>query len=142
VSKRLSTGVSKKRIKPVPCHLLKCGVSKIHPISPRWNTHTPPWRTTRTTKGRSWPVAPLGPKTVIVPPILVLTTSEGTSSKFTTPKPNAATTFSMCWLTSRNKLTPLTRINGTHHTLTSRHQPRLRHTTRRLVPILVAQLSS
>jgi hypothetical protein len=61
VSKGLSTGVSTKQIKPVPRHLLKRGVSKIHPISPRWNTHTSPWRTTRTTKGRPWPVAPLGP---------------------------------------------------------------------------------
>jgi hypothetical protein len=57
VSKRLHTGVSTKRIKLVSCHFLKHGVSKIHPISPRWNTHTSPWRTTRTTKGRSWPVA-------------------------------------------------------------------------------------
>jgi hypothetical protein len=29
-----------------------------------------------------------------------------------------------------------------HHTLTSRHQPRLRHTTRRAVPILVGHLPS
>jgi hypothetical protein len=60
--------VSTKRIKPVSCHLLKCGVSKIHPTSPRWNTHMSPWRTTHTTKGRPWPVAPLGPEAVIVPP--------------------------------------------------------------------------
>jgi hypothetical protein len=37
---------------------------------------------------------------------------------------------------------PLSRVNGTHHTLTSWHQPRLRHTTRRVVPVLVGQLSS
>jgi hypothetical protein len=49
------------------CHLLKSGVSKIHPISSRWNTHTSPWRTTRTTRWRPWPVAPLGPKTAITP---------------------------------------------------------------------------
>jgi hypothetical protein len=60
--------VSTKLIKPVSCHLLKSGVRKIHPISPRWNTHMSPWRTTRTMKGRPWPVAPLGPKTAIVPP--------------------------------------------------------------------------
>jgi hypothetical protein len=64
------------------------------------------------------------------------------SSKLTTPKPNTPTTLSMWWLTSRHKLTPLTRVNGTHHTLTSRHQPRLRHTMRRAVHVLVGQLSS
>jgi hypothetical protein len=48
----------------------------------------------------------------------------------------------MWWLSTRYKLTPLSRINGTHHTLTSRHQPRLRYTTRRAVPVLVGQLSS
>jgi hypothetical protein len=126
----------------VPRHFLKRGVSKIHPISPRWNTHTSPWRTTCTMKGRLWPVSPLRPKAAIVPPILVLATSKGTSSKLTTPKPYTPTTFSMWWFTSRLKLTPLTRVNGTHHTLTSRHQPRLRHTTRRAVPVLVGQLSS
>jgi hypothetical protein len=142
VGKGLSTRVSTKRIKPVPHHLLKRGVSKIHPIFPRWNTHSSPWRTMRTTKGRPWPVAPLGPKTTIVPPILILATSKRTSSKFTTPKPNTPTTYSMLWLASRHKLTPLTRVNGTHHNLTSQHQPRLRHTTRRAVPVLVGQLSS
>jgi hypothetical protein len=142
VSKGINTEVSTKRIKPVPHHFLKRGVSQIHPISPRWNTHTSPSRTTRTTKGRPWPVAPLGPKTVIVPPILVLATSKGMSSKFTTPKPNTLTTFYVRWLTSRHKLMPLSRVNGTHHTLTSRHQPRLRHTTRKAVPVLVGQLSS
>jgi hypothetical protein len=141
VSKGLSTGVSTKQIKPVPHHLLKRGVSKIHPISPRWNTHTSPWRTTRTMKGGPWPVAPLGPKAAIVPPILILETSKGTSIKLTTCKPNTPTTFSMWWLTSRHKLTPLLRINGMHHTLASRHQHRLRHTTRRVIPIL-GQLSS
>jgi hypothetical protein len=45
-------------------------------------------------------------------------------------------------LTSRHELTPLPRVNGTHNTLTSHHQPRLRHTTRRAVPVLVGQLSS
>jgi hypothetical protein len=142
VSKGLNTGVSTKRIKPVPHHLLKRGVREIHPISPRWNTHTSPWRTTRTTEGRPWPVTPLGPKTAIVPPILALATSKETSSKLTTPKPNTPTTFSMWWLTSRHKLPPLSRVNGTHHTLTSWHQPRLRHTTKRAVPVLVGQLSS
>jgi hypothetical protein len=141
VSKGLSTGVSTKRIKPVPRHSLKRGVSKIPPISPRWNTHTSPWRTTCTTEGRPWPVAPLEHKIAIVPPILVLAMSKGTSSKLTTPKPNTPTTFSMWRLTSRHKLTPLPRVNGTHHTLTSHHQPRLRHTTRRVVPVLVGQLS-
>jgi hypothetical protein len=142
VSNRLNTGVSTKRIKLVPRHLLKRGVSKIHPISPRWNTHTSPWRTTRTMKRRPWPVAPLGPKTAIVPPILVLATSEGTSSKLTTPKPNMPTTFYMRWLSTRHKLMPLSRVNCTHHTLASRHQLRLRHTTRRVVSVLVGQLSS
>jgi hypothetical protein len=47
----------------------------------------------------------------------------------------------MWWLTSRHKLTPLSRVNGTQHTLTSWYQPRLRHTTRRAVPVLVGQLS-
>jgi hypothetical protein len=107
--------VSTKLIKPVSCHLLKSGVRKIHPISPRWNTHMSPWRTTCTMKGRPWPVAPLGPKTAIVPPMLVLATSEGTSSKLTTPGPNTPTTFSLWWLTSRRKLTPLPRVNGAHH---------------------------
>jgi hypothetical protein len=142
VSNGLSTGVSTKRIKPVPRHLLKRGISKIDPISPRWNTHTSPWRSTHTTKGRPWSVAPLGHKTAFVRPILVLATSKGTSSKLTTPKPNTPTTFSMWWITSRLKLTPPTRMNGTHHSLTSWHQPRLRHTTRRAVPVLVGQLSS
>jgi hypothetical protein len=142
VSKRLSTRVSTKRVKLMPCHLLKRGVSKIHPISSRWNTHTFPWRTTRTTKGRPWPIAPLGPKAAIVPPILVLATSEATSSKPTTPEPNPLTIFSMWWLTSRHKLTPSTRVNGTHHTLTSWHKPRLMYTTRRAVPVHVGQLSS
>jgi hypothetical protein len=142
VSKRLITRVSTKLIKPVPHHLLKRGVSKIHPISPRWNTHTSPWRTMHTTKGRPWPVAPLGPKAAIVPPILVLATSKGTSRKLATPKPNTPTTFSMWWLTSRHKLTPLSRVNDTHHTLASRSQPLLRHTTRRAVSVLVGQLSS
>jgi hypothetical protein len=48
----------------------------------------------------------------------------------------------MWWLSTRHKLTPFSRINGTHHTLASRHEPRLRHTTRRAVPVLVGQLSS
>jgi hypothetical protein len=48
----------------------------------------------------------------------------------------------MWWLTSRHKLTPLWRVNGPHHTLASQHQLRLRHTTRRVVPVLVGQLSS
>jgi hypothetical protein len=48
----------------------------------------------------------------------------------------------MWWLTSRLKLTPLSRVNDTHHTLASWNQPRLRHTTRRVVPVLVGQLSS
>jgi hypothetical protein len=74
-----------------------------------------PWRTTRTMKGRPWLVAPLGPKTAIVPPILVLAPSEGTSSKLTKPEPNTPTTFSLWWLTSRHKLTPLPRVNGAHH---------------------------
>jgi hypothetical protein len=56
VSKRLSTGVSTKRIKLVSCHLFKHGVRKICHISPRWNPHTSPWRTTCTTKGRPWPM--------------------------------------------------------------------------------------
>jgi hypothetical protein len=30
----------------VLCHLLKSGISKINRISPRWNTHTSPWRST------------------------------------------------------------------------------------------------
>jgi hypothetical protein len=142
MGKGLSTGVSTKRIKLVPRHFLKRGVSKIHPISPRWNTRTSPWRTTRTTKGRLWPVAPLGPKVAIVPPILVLATSKGMSSKLTTPKPNTPTTFSMWRLTSRLKLTPLLGVNGTHHTLASEHQHWLRYTTRRAIPVLVSQLSS
>jgi hypothetical protein len=37
---------------------------------------------------------------------------------------------------------PLSKVNGMHHTLASRHQPRLRHTTRRVVPVLVGQLPS
>jgi hypothetical protein len=41
---------------------LNIGFSKINPISPRWDTQTSPWRTTRTTKGRLWPVAHVGPK--------------------------------------------------------------------------------
>jgi hypothetical protein len=48
----------------------------------------------------------------------------------------------MWWLTSRHKLTPLSRVNGTHHSLASWHQLRLIHTTRRAVPVLVGQLSS
>jgi hypothetical protein len=48
----------------------------------------------------------------------------------------------MWWLSTRHKLTPLSRINGTHHTLAFQHQPRLRHNTRRTVPDLVGQLSS
>jgi hypothetical protein len=142
VRKGLSIGVSTKRIKPMPRHFLKHTVSKIHPISHRWNTHTSPRRTMRTKKRRPWPIAPLGPQTTIVPPILVLATSKGTSIKLTTPKPNTPTTFSMWWLNSRHKLTPLSRVNGTHHTLASWHQPRLRHTTTRAVPVLVGQLSS
>jgi hypothetical protein len=63
------------------------------------------------------------------------------SSKPTTPKPNTPTTF-VWWLTSRHKLMPLPRVNGTHHTLTSWHQPMLRHTTRRALPVLVDYLSS
>jgi hypothetical protein len=126
----------------VPHHLLKRGVRKIHRISPSWNTHTSPWRTMHTTKGKLWSVAPLGPKTAIVPPILILAMSKGTSSKLTTPKPNTPTTFSMQWITSRHKLTPPTRMNGTHYSLTTWYQPRLRHTTRRAVPVLVGQFSS
>jgi hypothetical protein len=83
----------------------------------------------------------MGTKAVIVPPILILATSKGTSRKLTTPKPNTPTTFSMWWLTSRNKLTPLSRVNSTHRTLASQRQPRLKHTTRRAVPLLVGQLS-
>jgi hypothetical protein len=83
-----------------------------------------------------------GHKAAIVPPTLLLATSKGMSSKLTTPKPNTPTNFSLWWLTSRHKLTALTRVNGMHHTLTSRQQPRLRHTTRRAVPVLVGQLSS
>jgi hypothetical protein len=52
----------------------------------------------------------------------------------------------MWWLSTRHKLTPLSRVNGTHHTLTPRHQPRLRHTTRReylsLLANSLANLSS
>jgi hypothetical protein len=48
----------------------------------------------------------------------------------------------MWWLTSRHKLMPLLRVNGTHHALTSQHQPRLRHTTRREVHVLVGHLPS
>jgi hypothetical protein len=84
----------------------------------------------------------LGPKTTIVPPILVLATSKGTSSKLTTPKPNTPTTFSMWWLTSRHKLTPLSTVNGTHHTLAPWRHPRLRHTMRRAVPVLVCHIPS
>jgi hypothetical protein len=54
-----------------------------------------------------------GPKAAIVPPILVLATSEGTSSKLTTLKPNTPT--------SRHKLMPPSRVNDTHHTLTSQY---------------------
>jgi hypothetical protein len=42
----------------------------------------------------------------------------------------------------RHKLTPLSRVNGMHHTLTSRHQPRVTHTARRAVPVIVGQLYS
>jgi hypothetical protein len=126
----------------VSCHFLKSGVSNIHPISPRWNTHTSPWRTTRVTRWRPWPVAPLGPKTTIVPPIIVMATSEGMSSKFTAPKPNTPITFSMWWITLSHKHTPLSRVNGMHHTLAPRQNPRLKHTTRRAVPILVGHLSN
>jgi hypothetical protein len=52
------------------------------------------------------------------------------------------TTISLWWLTSRHKLTPLSRVNSTHHTLTSRHHTRLRHTTRRVVLVLVFHLPS
>jgi hypothetical protein len=48
----------------------------------------------------------------------------------------------MWWLTSRRKLMPLMGVNDTHHTLTSRHQPRLRHNTRRAVLVLVGHLST
>jgi hypothetical protein len=58
--------VSVKGIKLVSCHLLKSGVNKIHPITPRWNTHTSPWRTTSTTRWRPWSVAPLRPKVTII----------------------------------------------------------------------------
>jgi hypothetical protein len=68
VTKRLSTGLSMIGIEPVSCYLLKSVVSKIHPITPRWNTLTSPGRTTSSTRWRPCSITPLWPIIGIVPP--------------------------------------------------------------------------
>ena len=145
MSKRLNTGVSTKRVKPVSSHLLKRRVSKIHPTktsrrSPLTPTTKGPvtshWRSTRTTRGKTWPVVHLRPKAPIVPPKLVTVTRRSTSSQLTTPKPY--TPISLTKTTSTS-----TSGNCTHIHLTPRQRPstRLRHTTRIGTTLLVVCLS-
>jgi hypothetical protein len=96
-SNRLNIGVSTKRVKLVPSHLLKSGVSKIHPIKAMTTTGnhlTSRWRSTNTTKGKTWFVAPLRLK-VATSPKLVLITTWRTSSKHTTAKLNIPITCTM-----------------------------------------------
>jgi hypothetical protein len=109
--------VSTKRVKPVPSHLLKSGVSTIQNIFPTKATSTNTttqttmrkpslsnWRRTKTTKGRPWAVPPLH-LNATSPHIPVLSTRGRTPSKLTTcrlSRPNSST------MTRRTETTQLT----------------------------------
>ena len=117
MNKRLSTGVSTKRVKPVPSHLLQSGVSTNQIITPikatTTNTTTvtttreptlSSWRRTKTTKGKPWIVPPLHLKATTLL-TLVLSTRWRTPSKLTTCKLSRPTTRTT---TSRTKPSILT----------------------------------
>jgi hypothetical protein len=90
---RRNTGVSTKRVKPVLSQLLKSEVSKIHPIKDMTTTGkhlTSRWRSTSTTKGKTWSVAPLRPKAATSPK-LVTTMRWRASSKLNTTRLNTPT---------------------------------------------------
>ena len=108
-STRLNTGVSTKRVKPVPSHLLKSGVSQIKPHQATTvNTLTPQRRnpltskrrsplkshrrTTSTTRGKPWSVVPLRLKAATISPRLISTMRRRASSKLTMHKTKAPTT--------------------------------------------------
>jgi hypothetical protein len=82
-------------------------------------------------KERPWPVAPLGPKTAIVPPRIV----HDQRNIQRTHHAQIQHTYHLLYVEAYLEA-------QTHHTLASHHQPRLKHTTRRAVPVLVGQLSS
>jgi hypothetical protein len=94
-SKRHNTGVTTKRVKPVPSHLLKSGISKIHPIKAMTTTGnhlTSCWRGMSTTKGKMRSIAPLRLK-VVTSTKLVLITRWRTPNKHTTARMNIPITY-------------------------------------------------
>jgi hypothetical protein len=126
VNKRLNTGVSTKRVKPVLSHLLKSGVSTIQNIFPTkaayMNTTTVTttrepslcnWRRTKNTKGRLWAVPPLHLKAT-TPPIPVLSTRGRTPSKLTT-----------CRLSRPTNSTTTSRTDTTRVTTSKTSRPRI-----------------
>jgi hypothetical protein len=77
----------------VPSQLLKSGVCKIHPIRAMTiiGKHlTSCWRSTSTTKGKMWYIAPLRPKAATSPK-LVSTTRWRASNKLNTTRLNTPT---------------------------------------------------
>jgi hypothetical protein len=77
----------------VPSHLLKSGVSKNHPINATATTGNhlmSHWRSTSTTKGKTWSIGSLRPK-VVTSPELVLTTRWRASGNLNTTRLNTPT---------------------------------------------------
>jgi hypothetical protein len=137
--------------------LLKSGVSRIHPIramTTMGNHLMSRWRSTSTTKGKTWSVAPLRLKAATSAK-LVLIARWRTSSKHTTARLNipitCTTTKGTKWIitttpkaetlsTSGRKAPIPQKWDCMHNTLTPRHSTRLRHTTRMVVSVLVCHL--
>jgi hypothetical protein len=117
MNERLSTGVSTKRVKPVPSYVLKSGVSTIQNIFPTkatstntttvttmWEPSPYYWRRTQTMKGKPWTVPPLHLKAT-TPPIPIMSTRGRTPSKLTTCRLSRPTTYTTTSRTETSRLT-------------------------------------